>query len=289
MIFRKSFAVVASITLTGCATTADIIEQSSENTALLNVQSERPINDVKLIKKGDFLIELKVTPQHMVKVIGKQKVELQQAGDIKLPAQTRLFPTKSFDGKKLYCGFDYLHSNAVRTLLNEACLADENDDKKFDTLYSRLGPNNKDLPNFFYQDSEVTKLSPTTAKISIPYQAAASDPAETYDIAFRYKEMKKKKGAKRILIDIFTKKTGEENWSYFMSRTPVEVVIEKGSDSALFSTPLFDLKLSEASYRDVKTSLIAKHKNGSFGFKASLKPPSKKSDGYSPAYQTKGF
>lgn len=289
MTFRKVIGIIGATTVTGCATTTDIIDQSSRNTALLNATSERTIDNVKAIQKGDFLLELKVTPQHMVKIVEKQKIELQQSGDIKIPSDTRLFSTQLVNGNKLFCGFDYLHINAVRTLLNEACFADENNDKRFDTFYTRLGPNNKNLPKFFYQDSEVNKLDPTLGQVSIPYQMDVTDPADSYFIAFRYKEMKKKKGKKRIIIDILTKKTGEENWSYFMSRTPVEVVIEKGSDSARLSTPLFELELSNPTYRKVDTLLVSKNSNGSFGFKASLKPPSIKSDGYSPAYQTKGF
>jgi len=254
---------------------------------LLSVQNNIELNQSATLLKNDYLLEMRIAPQKMIRVDEKVKIETAGAGDFRLSGDDVFFAADSDKFGTVYCSTTNVHANASKTVLNQGCLGDTDKDGFIETFLSRTGANYRDVPGFVYYDSEVARLAPTTSISPIKYSVVPPRDADGFLITFRFKNMKKEKGGKLAVFDVLTRKPDDEQWQFFHTREPVEVMFPTDESTVTFDTPLFSAALSNPTLRSVDAQITSVASQSTFRYKRSLKNTT--GMGLIPAYKHSGY
>jgi hypothetical protein len=273
--------------MNACASTG--VEQANlvETYPILSIQAQTELNKPKTIQKNEFLIKLLVTPAKIAKVSEGKNVDIVSGGQFKINQGDYFFPAKSMRFGTVYCGYTNTHRNTMKTILNQGCLGDQDENGNFETFLVRTGGSNKDIPNFIYHDAEITHVSKSNSQSEISYTLENALELHAFQVAFRLKRITKRKGERYAVFDIVTKRPDENQWITFFSREPIEVKFPKNSTTAMFTTPMFTVELSELTNKSLTAVTKSIAPQSTFGFKRSLKNTN--TYGQKPAYQVNGY
>lgn len=275
--------------LAACATTSSEFDNVAmiEATTPLSIESTSDLNRATKLKRGEILLYLNVQPNNVVKVVSEKKVSVEDGGFFHVDDGDFLFAMQRENDDLVYCGYSDHHRNSIKTKLSQACFSDSNNDGNFDKYYSRVGPSQKDMSGFVYYDTELVEKFAKPDAPTISYITSTSQPHLSNTIAFRYKEMKKKKGVRTAVFDILSKKEGSDEWHLFPIRDQLLVPFDPKTNETVFKTSLFSAILSKANNNSFVAQIDKIEILGDFGYKSvqKVEPNSR----YFPAYQITGY
>ncbi|PHQ59461.1 MAG: hypothetical protein COC03_05520 [Robiginitomaculum sp.] len=287
MQLKHMLLITLCMLINACASTnyeqADLVETYP----ILSIQAQTELNKPVTIQRNDFLIKLRVTPTRIAKASEDKSVDIVGAGQFNINQGDHFFPAKSGKFGTVYCGYTNLHSNSLKTILNQGCLADQDENGNFETFLVRTGASNKDVSGFIYHDAEIAQVSVNGKQTSVLYAVDNASEKHAYQIAFRFKRIAKRKGEKYAVFDIVTKRPDEDQWSVFLNRDPIEIKFPKNTTTASFTTPMFTVEFSNLTNKSLTAVTTSVATQSAFGFKRSLK--NSNANGQKPAYQVIGY
>lgn len=196
--------------LCACASVNRDSAAVSESSPILSVESKTVLNQPVDVHRNDFLIELLVKPVKLAKVTKGESVNTEISGQFILSTNDDFFSVQSEAFGAVYCSYTNIHKNVLRTILNQGCLGDQDEDGHFETFFLKNGADFHDVGGFLYHDSEITRLTVPEIQAPIAYSLHDDNKEHAFLVAVRFKKITKRKGERYAIFDIVTKRSGED-------------------------------------------------------------------------------
>jgi len=279
MYLKYIISITICILISACASTNYEQSELVQTQPILSIQNKTGLNELATVQKNEFLIELFVKPAKIAKVSDSTNVDTVGVGQFNIRKGDHFFPAKSKKFGTVYCGYNNLYSNSIKTVLNQGCLGDLDKNGDFETFMVRAGSIHKDVPRLFknvtprfiYHDAEIVQVATTADHNPIVYTTAAASEKHAYRMAFKLRRIKKRRGVKYAVFDIVTKRPKQENWVTFSNRDPIEVKFPKNTTTANFTTPMFTVELSNLTNKSVDAVITSVESQSGFGYLRALK------------------